>query len=242
MQNRQLAVMFTDIRSFTSFSEGRSPEDLIHSLNSYFRFMADIIYTRNGTIDKYIGDAILAYFGYPTSSEETALNAVLAATEMIDAIRNSAGSLAAYHTAVGISFGPVSIGNVGCPERKLDFTIIGDTVNFASRLEGLTSIYKQELLISESIYDRTKDVLPYRMVDSLSTKDGGASTKIFTTKKDLSKQERVAWNIHNEGMDLFYTRDFKAALKCFQALLEQNESDSLANMMIERCQKSMPKE
>ena len=80
------------------------------------------------------------------------------------------------------------------------------------------------------------------MVDSLSAKDGGASTRIFTTKKDLSQQERVAWNMHNEGMDRFYMEDFKAALKCFHAVLEQNESDSLANMMIQRCQKSMPKE
>ena len=117
-QNRQLAVMFTDIRSFTSLSEGRSPEDLAQSLNSYFQLMADIIYSRNGIIDKYIGDALLAYFGYPSYGEGAALSAVLAAIEIIDATKNQAGSLAAYHTAVGIGFGPVSIGNVGHPQRR----------------------------------------------------------------------------------------------------------------------------
>jgi len=240
--NRQLAVMFADIRSFTSLSEGRSPEDLVQSLNSYFQLMADIIYTRNGTIDKYIGDAILAYFGYPAYSEATALNAVLAAIEMIDATKGQTGSLAAYHTAVGIGFGPVSIGNVGHPNRKLDFTIIGDPVNFASRLEGLTSRYKQELLISESVYDKIRDVLPCRMVDSVSVKDAATFVRIFTTKKDLSQQEQAAWNTHNEGMDRFYSKDSEAALKCFQAVLENNESDGLARMMIERCQKSMSKD
>jgi adenylate cyclase len=241
-QNRQLVVMFTDIRSFTSLAEGMSPEDLAKDLNSYFEIMANIIYTRNGIIDKYIGDAILAYFGYPAYSEETALNSVLAAIEMIDATPKSASSLAAYHTAIGISLGPVSIGNVGHPERKLDFTIIGDTVNFASRLEGLTSSYKQELLIAESVYDKIKDVLSCRMVDSLPVRDGGASTKIFTTKKDLSQQEQIAWNRHNEGMDRFYAKDFKAALKCFQTVLGYHESDSLGKMMVERCQKSIPNE
>ena len=241
-QNRQLAVMFTDIRSFANLSEGKSPEDLARSLNSYFQLMADIIYARNGMIDKYIGDAILAYFGQPASSEEALLNAVLAAIEMIEATKKQAGNLASYHTAVGISFGPVSIGNVGHPERKLDFTIMGDAVNLASRLEGLTSRYEQELLFSESVYDKIKDVLPSRLVDFLFIKDGRASIKVFTTKKDLSQQEQAAWNIHNEGMDRFYNDDFKAALKCFQAALEINESDSLAKMMIERCQKSMPEE
>ena len=240
-QNWQLAVMFTDIRSFGRLSERRSLENLSQDLNSYFQMMANIIYARNGIINKYIGDAILAYFGHPVYSEETALQSVLAAIEMIEATTMSGSSPDAFHVAVGINLGTVSIGNVGHPEKKLDYTIIGHTVNFAARLEGLTSTYKQGILVSERVYDKIRDVLPCRIVDSLSIKEG-ETTRIFTTKKDLSPQEQLAWNRHNEGMKLFHSRDFKAALKSFQAALEHLESDYLAGMMIERCKKSIPVE
>ena len=166
------------------------------------------------------------------------MQAVLAAIEMIDATTKSERRLASFRTAIGISLGQVSIGNVGHPDKKLDYAIIGDTVNFASRLEGLTSTYRQEILVSESVYDKIRDVLPCRMVDSLSIKEG-ATTRIYTTRKDLSPQERLAWDRHNEGMDLFYSKDFKAALECFQTALQYLESDDLAKMMIERCQKSI---
>ena len=241
-ENRQLAVMFTDIRSFTSLSRGRGPEDLFQDLNRYLQIMADVIYRRDGIIDKYIGDSIMAYFGYPLYSDNTALQAVLAALEIIDATSNgksSAAGLSVYPTAIGMSFGLVTIGNIGHPERKLNFTIVGDTVNLASRMESLTSVYRQEILITESIYDKIKDVLPYRLVDTLTVEDKERSIRVFTTKKDLSQQEQAAWNKHNKGMDHFYENDFEIALKCFKDVLEYQESDHLAKMMIERCTKNM---
>jgi adenylate cyclase len=109
-------------------------------------------------------------------------------------------------------------------------------VNLASRLEGLTSIYKQEILITESVYSEIKDVLPYRLVDTLFH-GGKKSIRVFTTKKDLSQQEEAAWNKHNRGMDYFYANDFEVALQCFQGVLEYQESDHLAKMMIKRCNK-----
>jgi adenylate cyclase len=93
---------------------------------------------------------------------------------MIDATSNAKSTeadLSVYHTAIGMCLGPVIIGNIGHPERKLNFTIIGDTVNLASRMESLTSVYEQEILISESMYDKVKNALPCRMVDTLLSRE-----------------------------------------------------------------------
>ncbi len=243
-QDRLLAVMFSDIHSFARPSENRLPEELVQDLNRYLQLMADIIYAKDGIIDKYIGDEIMAYFGYPVYNEKTALQAVLVAIEMLDAIKknnreSSKAGLPTYDIGIGINFGVVTIGNLGHPDRRLDFTVIGDMVNLASQMESLTSIYKQEILITESVYDKIKEILPYRLVDTLSAKDKDISTRVFTTKKDLSQQEQAAWNKHNKGMDHFYADDFEVALNCFQGVLEYQESDHLAKMMIERCTKNM---
>jgi class 3 adenylate cyclase len=235
-ESRQLAVMFTDIRSFARLSDGKSVKDLVQSLNNYFRIMADIIYANGGTIEKYIGDAILAYFGYPSYREETALQAVMAGIEMVD---SGAASLGAYRTAIGISLGMVSIGNIGHPGRKLNFTILGDTVNLASRMECLTSTYRQNLLISESVYEKIRNAFPCRLVDNIAARDVGTFTKLFTTKKHLGQKEAAAWNSHNEGMRRFDEKDFKGAIKCFQTVLEHSENDYLAKMMVDRCVKNM---
>lgn len=245
-QDRLLAVMFSDIHSFVRLSENRLPDELVQDLDRYLQVMTDIIYTRNGIIDKYIGDEIMAYFGYPVYSEKTALQSVLAAIEMLDAIKknnreSSRVGLPAYDIGIGINFGVVTIGNLGHPHRKLDFTVIGDNVNLASRMESLTSIYKQEILIAESVYDKIKDVLPYRLVDTISVKGKDRSIRVFTTKRDLSHQEQTAWDKHNRGMEHFYSNDFEVALQCFRDVLDYQESDHLAKMMIERCTNNMQK-
>ena len=230
-----LAVIFSDIRSFTKISEATSPEEMILFLNGYFRVMTDIIYAKGGIVDKYIGDAIMAYFGYPTYEEGTALQTVLAAIEMVEATRKD---LLGYNIGIGINLGVVTIGNVGHPERKLNFTIIGDMVNLASRLEGLTKTYGQDILISESIHDKIKAVLPCRLVDTVTVKGKGA-TNIFTARRDLKKKELAAWEKHNVGMAHFSALEFRPALECFQEVLQYQENDHLAKMMIERCTQNL---
>ena len=236
-ENRTLAVMFTDIRSFTKISETASPEEMIIFLNDYFRLMTDIIYTKGGVVDKYIGDAIMAYFGYPTYEEGIALETVLAAMEMIDATKKD---LHGYSIGIGINLGIVTIGNVGHPERKLNFTIIGDMVNLASRLEGLTKAYGQDILVSESIYDKVRGVLPCRWVDTVSVKGKGAAN-IYTAGRDLNKKELAAWEKHNVGMGHLSALKFEPALECFQEVLQYHENDHLAKLMIERCRQNLGK-
>ena len=151
-ENRELVVLFSDIRSFTTISESLAPEKLVESLNSYFGRMVDIIMARRGIVDKYIGDAIMAFFGAPVGHPDDGIQAVQSALEMIDAVAEfnrqqleSGGPQ--FKTGIGINYGSVTVGNIGS-ERKMDYTVIGDMVNVASRIEGLTKRYGEPLIIS----------------------------------------------------------------------------------------------
>ena len=245
-ENRVLTIMFSDIRSFTGISEAMSLEDIIQFLDGYFRIMTEIIYTRGGIVDKFIGDAIMAYFGYPIYEDKTTLEAVLAAIEMVETAQKNGielerGSVFKYNIGIGINLGLVTIGNIGNIHRKLDFTVIGDMVNLASRLEGLTKVYGQDILVSESVQNKIKDVLPSRIVDAVAVKKISEPVRIFTTRRDLDQKEREAWKNHNEGMTHLFAHEFENALRHFHKVLEYQENDQLARMMIERCTKTMQK-
>jgi class 3 adenylate cyclase/HAMP domain-containing protein len=153
--NRNLSILFSDIRSFTTISEGMAPDDLVNSLNRYFSGQVDIIYNRNGIVDKYIGDAIMAFWGAPEKHDDDALQSVLAGLDMMEAVsvfnanQRTLGK-PEFHIGVGINYGEVTVGNIGS-ERKMDYTVIGDSVNLASRMEGLTKTYHSELLVTEFV-------------------------------------------------------------------------------------------
>ncbi len=173
-ENRVLSVLFSDIRSFTTISEGMAPDDLVDSLNRYFNVMVDIIMARKGIVDKYIGDAIMAFFGAPVKHEDDALQSVKAGLEMDAGLadfnaRQKAAGKPQWQIGVGINFGEVTVGNIGT-EKKMDYTVIGDMVNLASRLEGLTKQYHQRIIISETLHDKVKDSVPCRLLDYVAVK------------------------------------------------------------------------
>jgi class 3 adenylate cyclase len=237
--NRVLAVLFSDIRSFTSISEKMMPDDLVNTLNRYFSVMVDIIDERKGTVDKYIGDAIMAFFGAPVQHKDDALQSVQAGIEMIDALsgfnaHQSRLGKPAFQIGVGINYGVVTVGNIGT-ETKMNYTIIGDMVNLASRLEGLTKKYRQPLLISESLQLKVKDRLPNRLIDTVAVKGKTQGVKIFTAKKNLSEAEAEAWALHNQGMAFYYHRDFRGAVDCFQKVQRALPKDYPAELMMDRC-------
>ncbi|MCL2880738.1 MAG: HAMP domain-containing protein [Treponema sp.] len=156
-ENRELAVLFSDIRSFTTISENMAPDDLVNSLNRYFSGQVDIIMNRNGIVDKYIGDAIMAFWGAPVKHGDDALQAVFAGLDMINALKyfnehQKEIGKPEFHIGIGINYGTVTVGNIGS-ERKMDYTVIGDMVNLASRMEGLTKTYHVPILITEALFD-----------------------------------------------------------------------------------------
>jgi class 3 adenylate cyclase len=238
-ENRTLSVLFSDIRSFTSISESMAPDDLVNSLNRYFNIMVDIIMARNGIIDKYIGDAIMAIYGAPIKHEDDALQSLISAFEMSESLHQFNAQQAElgkppFKIGIGINYGEVTVGNIGS-EKKMDYTVIGDSVNLASRLEGLTKPYHAEIIFSEFLWDEVKDKVSWRLLDAVAVKGKAKGVRIFTAKAKLSEAETRAWPIHNEGMDLYFDRQFAKAAEKFRAALGHLADDWMATTMLERC-------
>jgi adenylate cyclase len=237
--NRVLSILFSDIRGFTTISESMMPDDLVNSLNRYFSVMVDVIMKHNGIIDKYIGDAIMAFFGAPVKHEDDALQSVLAGLEMSEILddfnvhQRELGK-PEFNIGIGINYGIVTVGNIGC-EKKMDYTVIGDMVNLASRLEGLTKMYHQKLIISESVHMKVSDVLPCRLLDSVAVKGKTKGVKIFTAQKSLTETEKKAWDLHNEGMELYYKREFVSAAEKFEKVGGILPGDYISALLRDRC-------
>lgn len=239
--NRDVSILFSDIRSFTTISEKMAPDALVNALNRYFSIMVEVILARNGMVDKYIGDAIMAVFGAPISHGHDALDSVLAGLEMADGLKQfndeqkrSGGP--EFKIGVGINYGIVTVGNIGC-DKKMNYTVIGDTVNLASRLEGLTKYYHQPILFSEYVHEHIEGKVPCRMVDKVAVKGKTRGVPILTARREISKTEVEAWNIHEDAVDLYYRGSFSRAGELFEKILALLPEDEIARQYLERCQR-----
>ena len=242
--NRNLSILFSDIRSFTTISEGMAPDDLVNSLNRYFSGQVDIIYNRNGIVDKYIGDAIMAFWGAPEKHDDDALQSVISGIEMTEAVKKFNENQrkigkCEFQIGIGLNYGEVTVGNIGS-ERKMDYTVIGDAVNLASRMEGLTKTYQSDILISESLFDELRQNAPnsglhFRLLDTVAVKGKTKGVRIFTVKKSLSSAEQKAWPVHNQGMKLYYSRSFGEAAQKFKEALSFMPGDFNAENLYNRC-------
>jgi adenylate cyclase len=236
---RPVAVLFSDIRSFTTIVETFNPGELVEMLNAYFGSMAKAIYARHGIVDKHIGDAIMAVFGAPEKQENDALAAVLAALDMLDELvvfNESQRKIGrpALRIGIGLHYGPVIVGNIGS-EFKMDYTVMGDRVNLASRLEGLTKQYHEPLVVSDSIQRRVRSEFPSRLLDRVSVKGRKESTGIFTLRRALAPAEIDAWNAHNAAAALFYDRKFAEAAAGFRKVLALIPKDEHAQRFLKQC-------
>jgi adenylate cyclase len=153
-RRQEVTVLFSDIRGFTSYSEGLPPEEVVKRLNEYFAVMCEVIFRHGGTLDKYLGDGIMALFGAPLPAADHARRALLAAVEMLERLgelnraweKRGEGT---FQIGIGINSGPAVVGNIGSP-RRLEYTAIGEAVNLASRLEGLNKEFGTSIILSEA--------------------------------------------------------------------------------------------
>jgi class 3 adenylate cyclase/HAMP domain-containing protein len=239
-KNRDLAVLFSDIRGFTTISESMAPDELVLTLNRYFSLMVDVIMARGGTVDKYIGDAVMAIFGAPVHAENDALQSVIAGLEMTGALDEFNADQVArgkkeFHIGIGINFGEVTVGNMGST-KKMNYTVIGDGVNLASRLEGLTKKYKQILLFSESVYQKVGRRVWCRLLDKVVVKGKTQGESIYTAQKSLTEAEKVGWATWHSGLEAYYARDFLAARSLFREVADRwLPGDAMALEFIDRC-------
>ncbi len=241
--NKQvISVLFSDIRSFTTISESMTPEELVLSLNAYFNKMGTEISKFSGIIDKFIGDAIMAIFGAPMVKPNDAENSVFAALYMVEALKDfnklqEEKGKVNFKIGVGINTGDAIVGNIGS-EQKIDYTVIGDTVNLASRLEGLTKKYHARIIISEFTKKDIKEgKFFYRELDNVRVKGKNEPVKIFEPFSiEEAEPLKQYYTDFNQALYLYYDGRFKEAKAIFDKMIERKHDDYLGFLYKERCE------
>ena len=235
-QEVQATVFFSDLANFTSFSERLSPKDLVSLLNEYFTPMTNIIQEHRGALDKFIGDAIMAFWGAPVLLENHAQYACEAALKMKEAIVSlregwRQRQLPLLAARMGIHSGPVVVGNVGSRER-FNYTVLGDTVNLASRLEGANKFYGTTILISEDTLQLAGPAFLARELDSIRVKGRQAPVKIYELIGKGGEKELPFLDTFAEGLAEYKNRLWDRAELHFGAIASQ---DPPSRTYLERC-------
>jgi adenylate cyclase len=241
-EEKELTVMFADIRGFTSISEEMQPTALVELLNEYLSEMTDIIFRYRGTLDKYIGDAIMAFWGAPYPQPQHAELACRAALEMFGALRKAQARWKAQGRPVieiglGLNTGPMLVGNLGSQQR-FNFTIIGDNVNLASRLEGLNKSFGTQLIVSENTYQSIKDLVRARRLDWIRVKGKKKPVtiyEVFGWRDGSSPDHSRLTDRFQAGLDLYRVGKWKEALEQFGDLLREFPEDGPTRLFIDRC-------
>jgi len=206
-EKRELTVLFSDIRGFTTLSEAMAPEDLVKLMNEYFTVMTEKVFEHRGSLDKYIGDAIMAIFGAPLAEPQHAELACRAALDMVRTLRSFQDTLRqrglpAIDIGVGINTGPMVVGNMGSKSR-FNYTVVGDAVNLASRIEHLNKEYGTNILVSEYTYLPLKDEFPLaREVDRVRVRGRAQPVhlfELFAEERDWLDEYRAAYAVMRDG-------------------------------------------
>jgi class 3 adenylate cyclase len=182
-ERREMSVLFSDIRGFTGFSEEMSPQEAVTFLNRYFNRMSSLIFKDGGTLDKFAGDGVMCFWGHPLEVKNHALRATVCALEMVRAVEDLRSALmlpgaARFEIGIGVHTGPMIVGDMGSEDR-MTYTVIGDSVNFGSRLESVSRHYGAPIVISEATYQACKSVVVCRELDTIQLKDRGESVRIY---------------------------------------------------------------
>ncbi len=238
-----LTVMFSDVRGFTTISEKLDPQALSDLLNSYLTPMTEIVFKNQGTLDKYMGDAIMSFFGAPISLKNHAKLACRCALQSVEKLfelqkEYERKGLPTIDLGIGINTGDVSAGNMGS-ETVRSYTVMGDAVNLASRLEGINKQYGTRIILSEMTYNEVKDTFICREVDWVRVKGKAQPVKIYeliAENKVPSVQVAEVLKWFQEGYTLYHKKAWSESLACFSKALDINPKDEVSRVYVERCQ------
>jgi adenylate cyclase len=238
---KDLSIMFSDIRGFTTISEGLTPDELVLLLNEYLGEMTDIMFDHWGTLDKYIGDAIMGFWGSPYPQADHALRACAAALRMGVRLNElnekwSAEGKKTLKTGIGINTGPVNVGNMGS-DKRFSWTVMGDHVNLSSRLEGMTKEYGVRILISEFTYEQVKDVFVVRELDRIKVKGKTQPVSIYELMGFLTEQDQFVelMNLFASALDAYRRMEWQEATEKFEELLTIYPGDGPSTTLLHRC-------
>jgi adenylate cyclase len=236
----EVTILFSDIRGFTPLTERLGAGETVSMLNEYFSFMEDVVTNRSGMIDKYIGDAIMALFGSPFPCENDAVNAVQAAADMFQVLqilnaRRAAEGKGVIRIGVGIGTGTVITGNIGSPKR-MDFTVIGDPVNLAARIEAATKTYGVDILVCDTTWSRLTAAPPRaRRIDVVRLRGQTRPTELWEIVAHRPDISDAALAAYTQGFDAYLAGDWALALRQFEECAAIRRDDRSALLLAERC-------
>jgi len=241
-EKREATMFFSDVQAFTTISESLSAEELSIVLNKYLSPMTDILMQYDGYVDKYEGDAIMCDFGVPMEDPDHAWKACYAALDQQKKLDVLRGEIKKEHgvdifVRMGINSGVVSAGNMGSAQR-FQYTVMGDAVNQASRFEGANKQYGTYLMIGEETYKRVVDYIEVRILDKLVVKGKLIPITVYellARKGELSKEQLTIREYFIKGIELYWDRKWKEAIKQFELAISVNGQDPPSKVFIERC-------
>lgn len=238
--NKEVTVLFTDIKSFTTFSESHPPQEVVSRLNEYLGAMVQVIEKHDGTIDKFIGDGIMAYWGAPLPQPDHAILALRCITSMAERMHElrekwEKEGVEAFSIRGGIQSGEVVAGNVGFAGKKMEYTVIGDTVNQAARLEGTAKYYGITYLVGENAYKLTAANFRFRELDKIRVVGKHLPVTIYEPQVGPHAMSDGQIADFENALALYRRRAWAAARVAFSALLEQVPNDKPCQIYIDRC-------
>ena len=244
VSREELSVLFSDIRSFTSLSERMSPEENFRFINTYLNYVAPVIERNGGFIDKYVGDAIMALFsGIEQGVADDAVRAAIAMIEQLHLYntRYRKEGQQAITAGIGINTGTLMLGTVGS-EQRMDGTVIGDTVNLASRLERLTRLYEIDIAISSNVLEHLNNQSAFmtREIDTVQVRGKEEPVtiyEVFDSDPEVLREGKIRMlGDYNEAIQLYKARSWADATKLFQEVQHSLNGDRVTALYLERCQ------
>lgn len=238
--SKEVTVLFTDIKGFTSYSEGHTPQEVVARLNEYLGEMVQVIESFDGTVDKFIGDGIMAYWGAPLEQPDHAELAIACIRAMKKKMKELRAKwekegVEPFYIRGGLQSGDVVAGNVGCEGKKMEYTVIGDTVNQAARLEGTAKYYEVTFLVGENTYEKTATTSRYRELDRIRVVGKQNPVRIYELSGFTAGMDDAVIDEFNAALALYRERKWTEARASFEIILQRVPNDKPCKIYVERC-------